>query len=470
MTYYFYEKKITIMENRLEEGSFLIINRKMLHRNIFSLAWPSVTEYLLYTITMMVDMIMVSRLGTDAIAAVGLSNIIAFTFISMFGFPLRISSQALTARFSGAHLPLRIKDAGGNSLMIAIIVGLTISILGILGSGWLLKIMGASESVHLIGVGYLRWVLGIAIFRIVFFVCSGILRGMGDARTPMFILLVSNIINIIFNYFLIFGIGMFPRLNVLGAGIATGGAYIIAGISLFVITIYFRKGVPLNLIDIKRFNRNMVKNIWRIALPASIETVVRRIGLLIFIRMVAALGTVALAAHQLAIRIEAFSFMIGVGFGVVSATLVGQSLGAKKIKLAEESIKKTSYYSIGLMSLLGFVFVLFPGFILQIFKPEMDVKTLSTIALIICAFEQIPLGLFMVITGGLKGAGDTKTPMIISVVGSLLIRVPLTYILAFKLNLGFVGIWLGALSDWWVKAILGVIAFYRSSWKELEFK
>ncbi len=457
------------MENSLEEGSFLIINSKMLHRNIFSLAWPSVSEYLLYTVTMMVDMIMVSRFGTDAIAAVGLSNILAFIFISVFGFPLMISSQALTARFAGAHLPLRIREAGGNSLTIGILIGSSISVLGILGSGWFLRVMGASESVHLIGVGYLRCVLGIALFRIVFYVCSGILRGMGDTRTPMFIMVVANIFNIIFNYFLIFGIGIFPRLEVLGAGIATGGAYILAGISIFIITLYFRRGVPVRLIDVKRLNREMIKNIWRIALPATVETVVRRIGFLIFVRMVAALGTVALAAHQLAIRIEAFSFMIGVGFGVAVSTLVGQSLGAKKIALAEESIKKTSYYSIGLMAFLGFIFVLFPGIILQMFKPEMDVKLLAIVALIICAFEQIPLGLFMVITGGLKGAGDTKTPMIISVVGSLIVRVPLTYILAFKLNLGFVGVWLGALSDWWVKAILGIIAFYWGSWRELEF-
>jgi Na+-driven multidrug efflux pump len=122
------------------------------------------------------------------------------------------------------------------------------------------------------------------------------------------------------------------------------------------------------------------------------------------------------------------------------------------------------------MSLLDFIFVLFPSTVLTVFRPELDVKLLSIIALIICAFEQIPLGIFMVITGGLKGAGDTKTPMIISVVGSLLVRVPVVYLLAFKLNLGFVGVWIGAAADWWVKAILGIIAYYRGRWREIEFK
>lgn len=458
------------MENRLETESFLIINREMLNRNIFSLAWPSITEYLLYTITMMVDMVMVSRIGTNAIAAVGLSNIVAFIFISIFGFSLRTSTQALTARFTGANLPEKIREAGGNNLALGILIGSLIGLMGILLSGWMLKVMGSSEEVYIIGVGYLKCVLGIALFRIVFYVCAGILRGMGDTRTPMFIMVGANVINIIFNYFLIFGIGIFPELGVLGAGIATGGAFIIAGISLFVITLYFRKGVPLSLNDVKRLNKEMVENILRIAFPAAIETGVRRLGMLIFIRMVVSLGTVALAAHQLAMRIEAFSFMVGVGFSVASATLVGQSLGLKKIMLAEESIKKTSYYSIGIMSLLGFIFVLFPSTVLRIFRPETDVKLLSIIALIICAFEQIPLGIFMVITGGLKGAGDTKTPMIISVVGSLMVRVPIVYLLAFRLNLGFVGVWIGAAADWWVKAILGIIAYYRGRWREIEFK
>lgn len=453
-----------------DSSSFIKANRDLLHRNIFTLAWPAVLEYLLYTITMMADMIMVSRLGTDSIAAVGLANTIGFIFISVFGFPLRISSQALSARFAGARQPERIRDAGGNSLGLGFIIGTVISLLGIFGGRWMLVKMGASESVVMLGTGYIQFILGIALFRIIFYVCSGILRGMGDTRTPMFIMVFANLFNVLFNYLLIFGIGVFPRLGVLGAGIATGGAYVLAGTIILIMTVNFRRGVPIRTRDIRRLNMKMIRNIWRIAMPAAFETGVRRLGLLIFMRMVTALGTIALAAHQLAIRIEAFSFMIGVGFGVVSNTLVGQSLGAKKDELAEDSIRITSYYAIGLMTLLAFVFVLFPKFVFQIFNPAEPVMYYAVIALTICAFEQIPLGLFMVITGGFKGAGDTRTPMIISAIGSLIVRVPLVYLFAFRMNLGFVGVWLGAIIDWTVKALLGIIAFKWGKWKQITYE
>ncbi|MCK4527147.1 MATE family efflux transporter [candidate division WOR-3 bacterium] len=463
------DRKINQRTN-IESGTYLTINRDQLHRNIFSLAWPSISESLLHTITMMVDMIMVSRLGTVSIAAVGLSNMLAFSFFSTTGFPLRIAAQALTARFAGAHLPEKIRDAGSNVLGLGILIGLLISLLGIFGSKWLLFIMGASESVQGVGTGYLRIVLGIALFRIIFFICSGIQKGMGDTRTPMFIMLFANILNVIFNYFLIFGIGIFPRLGVLGAGIATGGAHIFAGVSLFIIMLFARKEIPIKISDIGKFNTVMIKNIWRIGFPAVIETGLRRFGLLVFMRMVTALGTIALAAHQLTVRIEAFSFMIGVGFSVVSNTLVGQSIGAKKPSLASESIKKTSYYGIGLMSLLSFVFAFIPGIILKIFNPEIDVKLLAMLSLMICAFEQIPIGLYMVLAGGFQGAGDTKTPMFITGIGTLLIRIPLAYLFGFRMGLGFVGVWIGTAISWWVIAILALIAFHIGKWRKVKIE
>lgn len=462
--------EVFIRRNRTGKSSFIDISREKLHRNIFLLSWPAVSEHLLYTITMLVDMIMVSKLGTNSIAAVGVSNIMSFIFISIFGFPLRIAAQAITARFAGKNNMAKIKEVGGNTLFLSLSVGSLISLTGILGSRMLLHIMGTSEPVTMIGKTYLSIVLGIAMFRFLYYVCSGILRGMGDTRTPMFIMIFANIFNVIFNYFLIFGIGIFPELGVIGAGIATGGSYILAGLIIFTVTIYFREGIPVTIGDIRKLNRGMIKNIIRVSLPAAIETAVRRGGLFVFMKMVTAVGTVALAAHQLTVRIEAFSFMIGVGFGVAANTLSGQSLGAGDPELAEESIKKTSYYALLIMTGLAFFFVLNPGLVFKIFNPEPTVRLFGIMALMICAFEQIPIGIFMVVTGGLKGAGDTKTPMFISFIGSIVVRLPLAYIFAFKMDYGFAGIWLAAVIDWTVKAILSVIALYRDGWKKVEFE
>jgi len=445
------------------------VSRGKLHRNIFTLSWPAVVEHLFFTVTAFVDIVMVSRLGTDAIAAVGLASILFFIFISVFAFPLRIAAQALTARFAGEGSIIKIRESGGNVLFLSIILGAAISILGIFGSGKLLGFMGTSEVVYGLGSEYLSIVLGVSLFTFVYFASTGIVRGMGDTKTPMFLMGLGNIFNIVFNYLLIFGIGGFPRLAITGAAIATGGSYILSGILIFVI-INLRERIPVKIEDIKRINRKTLKNIWKIASPAMVEFGIRRTSLFFFMKMVAALGTAALAAHQLTLRIESFSFMMGIGFGIASNTLVGQSLGAKRVDLADESIKKTSYYAVATMSLLAFLFVLKPEAVFTIFRPEIDVKIFAMVAIIIAAFEQIPLAFLIVVSGGLNGAGDTKTPMIIAFIGSIVVRLSLAYLFAFKLGYGFAGIWLAAVCDWSIEAVLAIIAFYKGKWREIKFE
>jgi len=444
------------------------VSRGNLHRNIFTLSWPAVAEHLFFTVTAFVDIIMVSRLGTDSIAAVGLANILFFIFISVFAFPLRIAAQAMTARFAGEGSSIKIKECGGNVLFLSIVLGTLMSILGIFGSGKLFGFMGTSAIVYKLGSEYLSIVMGVSLFIFIYFASTGIIRGIGDTRTPMFLMGLGNIVNIVFNYFLIFGIGVFPRLEIKGAAIATAGAYVLDAILIFTI-INLRKRIPVKIQDIKKINEKTLQNIWRIASPAVAEFGIRRISLFIFMKMVASLGTVALAAHQLALRIESFSFMMGIGFGIASNTLVGQSLGAKKVDLADESIKKTSYYAVAAMSLLAFIFVLTPGAVFKIFNPEIDVKILAMLAIIIAAFEQIPLAFLIVVTGGLNGAGDTKTPMVIAFIGSIVVRLSLAYLLAFRLGYGFIGIWVAAVLNWFVEAILAVIAFYKGKWREIRF-
>jgi len=445
------------------------VNREKLHRNIFTLSWPAVVEHLFFTVTAFVDIVMVARLGTDSIAAVGLASILFFIFISVFAFPLRIAAQALTARFAGEGSAVKIKEHAGSVLLISMILGTAISFLGIFGSEKLMGLMGTSETVYKLGSEYLSIVLGLSLFTFIYFASTGTIRGMGDTRTPMFLMGFSNVFNVILNYLLIFGIGVFPRLEVVGAAIATAGSYILGGILILAI-IHLRERIPVRIEDIRRMNKKAVQNIWKIASPAMLEFGIRRTSLFFFMKMVAVLGTAALAAHQLALRIESFSFMMGIGFGIASNTLVGQSLGAKKIDLADESIKKTSYYAIAVMSLLAFFFVLKPEAVFTIFKPEIDVKIFAMIAIIIAAFEQIPLAFLIVVTGGLNGAGDTKTPMIISFIGSIVVRLSLAYLFAFKLGYGFAGIWLAAVCDWSIESILAVVAFYKGRWREIEFK
>ena len=456
-------------EESLKNVSYIKVSRKNLHRNIFTLSWPAVVEHLFFTITAFVDMVMVSRLGTNSIAAVGLASTLYFIFISVFAFPLRIAAQALTARFAGEGSVEKIKISGGNVLYVTIILGIVISLLGIFGSKILMGLMGTSDIVCDLGAEYLKIVLGCSLFAFIYFTSTGIMRGMGDTRTPMFLMILGNAFNVVFNYYLIFGKSIFPRLGVVGAAIATGGSYVLAGI-LVMFLVHFREEIPVQIKDIRKLEKKIMWNIWDIASPSMLEFGIRRMSLFFFMKMVAYLGTAALAAHQLALRIESFSFMMGIGFGMASNTLVGQSLGAKRVDLADESIKKISYYAIAVMALLALIFVLKPEMVFAIFNPEPKVEILAMLAIIIAAFEQIPLAFLIVIAGGLNGAGDTKTPMIISFLGSIPIRLSLAYLFTFKMGYGFAGMWLAAVCDWLVEGVLAVIAFYKGRWREIRFE
>ena len=443
------------------------ISREKLNRNIFVLAWPAVLENLLQTGMMFADTLMVSRLGTTPLAAVGLSNMLVFIFLSTFGFPIRIVATALVARYAGAKEDEEARSAGGKTLTVGIGLGFLITVAGLLLSEKLLVATGVEPEVLRVGSLYMRIVFSFTLFRFITLTGSGILRGGGDSRTPMLIILAANSLNVLLNWLLIFGVGPFPRMEVTGAGLATGLSVLFGGfLTLFILS----RGISvvrLSLRNLRGFDIPLLKKIGRLFLPASLEHLVLRVGMFLFMRIVVALGTISLAAHQIGMRIESLSFMIGVGFSVASATLVGQSLGAKKPALAGLAMRRIALYSVFAMFLLALAFVSAPGFLVGLFSPEKEVFYLASLCVIVCAFEQSSIAILMVLTGGLQGAGDTVSPMVVSFVGALLVRIPLVYILAIRLEFGLIGVWMGSVFDWSLRAaaIYGCYRFGR--WRRI---
>ena len=190
-------------------------------------------------------------------------------------------------------------------------------------------------------------------------------------------------------------------------------------------------------------------------------------GFLFFTKIVTILGTVSLAAHQIAVRIESISFMPGFALAVSTATLVGQSLGTKNVDLALLSMKRSCYFALGLMGFFALIFLVFPGQMAMIFKPESRVLSLVVICVMIAAIEQPALAVYMVYAGGLRGAGDTITPMIITIVGTLCLHVPMAYLFGITLGWGLAGVWFGAAIDWIVRAIAIYILYKRGRWRRV---
>jgi len=203
---------------------------------------------------------------------------------------------------------------------------------------------------------------------------------------------------------------------------------------------------------------------WRLSVPGFVDEVIVTVGFLVFISYIARLGTVALAAHTLAVRIESLSFMVGFGFTIACSTLVGQSLGAGRPDEAHLAFRLATRWSMACMSAIAVLLIVWGRGLLAVFGPAADVHDLAYALLIIAAVEQPLMGIGFALVGGLRGAGDTVSPMVVSFVGNVLVRVFVVYWLAFGLGWGVYGVYLGTVLDWAVRSVLCLAAFRHGRW------
>ncbi len=444
----------------------LDLTEKNLNKNIFKLCIPVAIENLLHMSVFIIDAVMVGRLGTEALAAVGLAGTIFFT-ISMVFSALNVGSSSIIARYIGAREMDKAQIVGSQAIFMALVLGAVVTPCLYFYADKMLILMSAEQRVSDLGKGYLQILGCFFMFRLMILACSGILRGAGDARTPMKVTLIINCINVLFNWLLIFGIGPFPGWGVSGAAWATAIAYT-TGTGLLCTKLFTGRCVlhiPIRRVIYVHFES--LRRIVRISVPAAIDAFLTQIGFLFFTKIVTILGTVSLAAHQIAVRIEAISFMPGFALAVSTATLVGQSLGAKNANLALLSMRRSCYFALSLMGFFAVIFLIFPGQMAAIFKPEPSVLSLVVACVMIAALEQPALAIYMVYSGGLRGAGDTISPMIITIVGTLCFHVPISYLFGITLGWGLAGVWFGSALDWICRAIAIYILYRRGRWKRV---
>lgn len=444
----------------------LELTENNLNKNIFKLSIPLVLENIFHMSVFVSDTIMIARLGTESIAAVGLAGTVYFVASMVFS-SLNIASASIIARHVGAKEMGKAQIVAGQSILLSLMLGVAVSPFLVVFARKLLVVMSAEPIVIDLGVGYLQIVSGFMVLRLIMLACSGILRGAGDTKTPMKVTLVINIINVLFNWLLIYGIGPFPRLGVSGVGYATVISYSI-GTGLLVKKLFEKEAViTISIQQMVRLHIESLRRIIRISIPAAIDTFLTQMGFLFFIKIVTMLGTVSLAAHEIALRIESISFMPGFALAVSTATLVGQSLGAKNVNLALLSMKRSCCFALVLMGFFALIFILLPEQIVGLFQPEANVFSLATICLMISAIEQPALAIYMVYSGGLRGAGDMVSPMIVAIVGTLCLHVPLAYVLGITFQLGLAGVWLGAAIDWIVRAVAIYILYKKGRWRNI---
>lgn len=440
--------------------------KENLNKNIARLAVPAAMENMLHMMVFIVDIIMVGRLGTEAIASVGLAGALNFVLTIVFS-AISVGTVSLVARHTGAKEKAAAERVAAQSMSLAMVIGILVAPVLFFSAVNVLYLMSAEPEVADLGALYFRIVICFLPCRLIMLAVNAAFRGAGDARTPMLITLIMNCTNVLFNWLLIFGIWIFPRMEVAGAAWGTVISYILGALLATVILFGERALITVRVGDMLP-DLDIIKRVLKISMPAALDAFLTQAGYLAFLKIVTMLGTSSLAAHQIAIRIESFSFMPGYALAVSTATLVGQSLGAKKADLAQLSMRRSCIYALVVMCTFGVLFLLIPSQLASIFSPEKDVLRLTIICVMIAAIEQPALAVYMVYAGGLRGAGDTLSPMMITIIGTLFFHVPIAYLFGIVFEWGLAGVWFGAALDWIGRAIAVYIMYRRGRWRRIE--
>ncbi len=437
-----------------------------MYREIFKIAWPVVVANLIRVSFFTIDTIMIGHLGAATLAAVGLGGQILDMF-SIISSALSVGVLAICARRKGEGRVNEVYKTLVNAFILAILISLPASLAMALFPKEILSIFKVEESVLAEGAVYLSIsALTIPLFFIVSTFDSAF-RGVGDTLTPMIVSSISGGVKVALNYLLIFGKHGFPALGVAGLAVSSIFASILSLLMYFAI-VYSRK------FEIKRtalsgiLDLALWKKIALIGVPSMVENFFSQFARLLYTYMVAFFGTTVLAANEIGIRIESYSFMPGFAFSVASASLVGQSLGEGNIDKAKKVFKEASIIAGSIMFFAALIFLVFPEYLSRIFISDPEVVEYSALYLRIMAFQQPFLGIYMVCAGGIRGSGDTKTPLYISLISTYSCRIGLGYLLGFILGLNAAGVWLGGLFDFIVRSILIYLAYKKGDWCKIK--
>jgi len=435
-----------------------------LNYNIAELALPAVGENLLTSMVYFADAFLIGWLHDEhALAAVGLASTFMHIFQSVFQ-AIAVSATTMVAQLCGAGDEKAAGRVAAQAAGLAFLLATIMSVVFWVLAPNLLDLMGASEETARQGTLYMRLVLLTSFAGYPMSVLNGIMRGSGDSRTPMRVTGVMNVWNVAAAAALIFGLGPLPGMGIAGAGLATASARLLGGAQA-VIALFRRQALlPVQPRQLLRWDGAVVRTMVRLSLPTIGEYGVRQAGSLLFMRIVASLGDVALAAHQIALNVESLSFMPGLGIGAAGTTLVGQSLGAGKRELAAKSIVRTVAFAMMVMGLVGLGFALLGPVIASLFGATPEVVEAAGMAIRIAALEQVPLAVMMALSGCMRGAGDMKSPMFATMTGVVLFRVPLVYFLAVRLRLGLNGVWLGTAADFAGRMVMLYLLYRRGKW------
>jgi MATE family, multidrug efflux pump len=445
-------------------GSHRDYTRGPIGRAILLLAIPMVLEMIMESVFAVVDIFWVSHLGTDAAATVGLTESL-MTLVYALAIGLSIGAMATIARRIGEKNPDGAARAAVQAIVLALIVSLVIGAIGAPLAPKLLALMGGSPWVIEHGSAFTRVMLACNVSVVMLFMINAIFRGAGDAAIAMRTLWLANWINILLGPCLIFGLGPFPKLGIVGAAIATsigrGTGAIFALIKLF------RSGGRFEIRrEHLRIEPSVIGRLIRLSATGTFQVFIGMASWIGLVRIISSFGSNAVAGYTFGIRVILFALLPSWGMANAAATMVGQALGAKDPERAERAVWKAGFYNMIFLGVVGLLFIFFAPQIIWFYTDDPNVAHYGVDCLRIVAYGFLFYAYGMVLGQSFNGAGDTWTPTIINLFVFWLWEIPLAYVLSVKAGMGPRGVFVAMMVAFSTLAVVSAAVFRLGRWKK----
>lgn len=452
------------------------MRKKNVYREILRLAIPIILEQMATILLGVVNTIMVGQLGKEAVAAVGNVDTLSRCIFPIFA-GIGVGATILIAQAIGKEREDEACDITKQALYAGFLLAILITLILIITRKAVLGLLlGHTEEtvIGLAGIYYRITILSYP-FMFIYYVINGVMRGSGNTRTPLAVTVIMNIINAVMSYFLIYGISLnifginrkIAGLGVIGAAIAITIARVFGAAMNLYILVRGKNVIRLKQWHQWKINTGIFAEILKTGIPYGLEQFALQTGKLVLQVVINGMGTVAIAANTIGMSIMSVCINFGYGFNLAAVTLVGQAIGAGKPEKAHTYTKGILKMNILAMSAISAMIIAFASKIFALYTDDSNVIACGVDIIRIYAFSQPFLAIDHVLGGSLRGAGDTKYPMITTFIGVWLLRLVFGYILGVAFNMGIRGVWIAMTIDLAIRSVLYFVRYRKGNWRNV---
>jgi putative MATE family efflux protein len=439
-------------------------NRGIPSLSLLTITWPIFVELFLQVIMGSTDTIMLSHISDDAVAAVGVANQLIFLCILIFSF-VSSGTAVVLSQYLGAGLKNETKTVTAISITLNLIIGLVISLLMVIFRKELLSFFHLPEHIAEIGEQYLMIVGGTVFLQAVLITVSSILRANGYTKDAMMVSITMNVIHLIGNAILIYGLLGFPEMGVIGVSISTAISRAIA-LALILKILYDRIPINLKLRDYITIDGVQIKRIMKIGIPAAGEQICFNLSQLAITAIIAMLGAASLTTRVYTQNIVSFILVFGLAMGQGTQILIGYKAGARDFEGAYHQLLKSLRYSLIMTVAIAIVVAIFREPLLSFFTKDHEIISMGSTLLLLCLILEPGRTFNLVVINSLRATGDANISLIMAFISMWGISVPLAYFLGIHLGYGLPGIWIAFIVDEWFRGITMYFRWKSRAWEK----